>query len=186
MSASSIFGSGQDTTDARNAQSGHSVNVAGPLSTGATDNAVALGAAARLQVKNLATGSTDLESNKGQIGGVSVSGRGAALSTTDNSTTTITSADPTVAAQAINAVADVSKQFGNQLSDFLNKTGQQSSATLQTALGSIGSLSQGQQAQTAATTASAATGGVSNYFKPALIGLAIVALVIIAVFWKKK
>lgn len=120
---------------------------------------------------------TDASGNTGQIGGQSAKG---------NITNTTTSADPAVAAQAISAVADVSKQFGNQLSDFLSKTGQQSSATLQTALGSIGTLAQGQQTQTADTAASAATGGVSNYFKPALIGLAIVALVIIAVFWKKK
>ena len=140
--SSSIFGGAQDTTDARNAQSGHSTNVAGPLSAGATDNAVALGGAAKLEIKNLAAASTDLAGNKGQLGGqtISNSGKGTVALNTN-----ITSSDPQVAAQAIAAVADVSKQFGTQLKDYLTQAGTQTSQQNQAALGAISSLAGGQQ-----------------------------------------
>jgi hypothetical protein len=125
---------------------------------------------------------TDNSANTGQIGGVKVGDR-SSLTTNDNSTTTITNTDAAVANQAITAVADVSKQFGAQLKDYLTTTGTQSNQQLTTALSSIGTLAQGQQQQVADNSASADTSGASRFIKPALIALAIIAAVIV---WTKK
>ena len=188
--SSSIFGGAQDTTDARNAQSGHSNNVAGSFSSSATDSAVALGGGAKLEIKNQAAGAYDLAGNKGQVGGVSVSGKGAKLSTADNSVTNITTSDPGVAQLAISATSTLAYNFGKSLSDYVTKTTQSSAAAQSHTLDALASLSEKQTATTAtsadAKAASDATGGLSNFQKTFLwLGLALLGVVAIF-FWKRK